>query len=50
MGLAALLEVAPHGDEAVEADAGEEADDEEGVEVEAGLDQQAVDAAFVPEG
>ena len=50
VGLAAPFEVSPHTDEAVEADAGEEADDEEGVEVEAGLDQQAVDAAFVPEG
>ena len=49
-GLAALLEVAPHGDEAVEADAGEEADDEEGVEVEAGLDLQLVDAALIPGG
>ena len=28
----------------------EEADDEEGVEVEPGLDQQLVDAALVPEG
>ena len=27
----------------------DEADDEEGVEVEAGLDQQLVDAALVPE-
>ena len=50
--LAAHLEVILHGDEAVEAAAlaCEEADDEEGVEVEAGLDQQLVDAALVPEG